>query len=103
MECLAAIIASDLIHGTYLVHRETFFEVPSARVQSTTPAHSGMLHGRIPISKFDGSVFSGTGKPVARSEEVNKDTIPTPRFARKSSTWNPPISCRRSVSAKLYC
>ena len=50
----------------------------------------GLLHGKNLISSFDGSVFSRTGKLVARSEEVNKDTIPTPRFARKSSTWNSP-------------
>ena len=27
VECLAAIIASDLIHGTYSVHRETFLTI----------------------------------------------------------------------------
>ena len=43
-----------------------------------------------PISRFDGSVFSGTGTLVARSEELNKDTIPTPRFAGTSSTWKSP-------------
>ena len=82
------------------------FEVSSARVESTTPAHSGMLHGTNPISKFDGSVFSGTVKPVARSEEVNKDTIPTPRFARKSSTCPHgilPSHAERVYPQKLYC
>ena len=86
MECSAAIIASDLIHGTFFGTSGTVFEDPSARVESTTPVYSGMLHGRNPISKSDGSVFPGTGQLVARSEEVNMDTFPTPRFARTSST-----------------
>ena len=81
MECLAAIVASELIHGTGLTHGTSgnVFDNPSAPVES-------LLHGGNPITKFDGSVFANTGKPVARSEEANKDTIPTPRFARKSST-----------------
>ena len=64
----------------------------AAPIASTTSIQKGLLHGKNPVSSFDGSVFLSTGKPVARvrSEEVIKDTIPTPRFARKSSTWNPP-------------
>ena len=34
--------------------------------------------------------FFNTGKAVTRSDEVNEGTIPTPRFSRDSSTWNPP-------------
>ena len=33
-------------------------------------------------------VRESTGKPVARSEERNRETIPTPRFARRPSTLN---------------
>ena len=33
-------------------------------------------------------VRDSTGKPVARSEERNRKTIPTPRFARRPSTMN---------------
>ena len=29
-----------------------------------------------------------TGKPVARSEERNRETVPKPRFVRKPSTMN---------------
>ena len=66
------------------------FEDPAARIESGTPVYGGLLYGRSPVSRFDGSVFSGTGKPVARSEEVNKDKITTPRLVRTSSTWKSP-------------
>ena len=87
MDCLAAILARDLIHGNHLTHRETS-EDPAARFESATLVCSGMLHGRNPILRFDGSVYWRTGKLVARSEEMNRDTSPTPRFARTLATWN---------------
>ena len=88
VECSAAIIASDLTHANRAEHKETFLEHPSAPLESTRPVCSGMLHGRNPIAKCDGTVFSRTGKLVARSDEVNTD----PRFARTSSTWKFSIS-----------
>ena len=36
----------------------------------------------------DNPVRENTGKPVARSEERNRETIPTPRFGRRPSTIN---------------
>ena len=92
MECSAAIFAFDnfLIHWTYMVHRETFLKIQLQELTRRTPVYGGLLYGRNPVSRFDGSVFSGTGNPVARSVEVNKDTLPTPRFARTSSAWKSP-------------
>ena len=86
VECLAAIVASDhfLIHGDLHATSRNVFEDPVARIESGTPVYGGLLYGRSPVSRFDGSVFSGTGKPVARSEEVNKDKITTPRLVRTS-------------------
>ena len=76
-------------------------ENPGARIESGTLVYGGLLFGRIPVSRFDGSVFKGTGKLVAGSDEMNRDTVTTPRFERTSSPWIS-ISSRRSVSAKLY-
>ena len=57
-------------------------ENPAARIESGTLVYGGLLFGRIPVSRFDGSVFSGTSKPVAGSDEVNRDTVTTPRFEK---------------------
>ena len=56
------------------------------------------------IASFHASVFSSTGKPVARvrSEEVNKDMNPTPRFARKSSAWNPPLMYKEFIRKLIW-
>ena len=75
------------LHGT----SGNVCEDPAARIDSGTTVYGGLLYGRSPVSRFDGSVFSGAGKPVARSEEVNKDTITTPRLVRTSSTWKSPF------------
>ena len=41
--------------------------------------------GRHPPGRYDGSVFAGTstGKPVAKNEDLNQDTIPTPRLVNR--------------------
>ena len=46
--------------------------------QSSSP-HQGVLHSW-------NLVRESAGKPVARGEERNRETIPTPRFVRKPST-----------------
>ena len=74
------------LHGT----SGNVCEDPAERIESGTPVYGGFLYGRSPVSRFDGSVFSGTGKLVAGSEEVNEDTISTPRLVRTSSTWKSP-------------
>ena len=89
---IAAIIASDLIRETNSLHQETFFENSFAPVESATSIPKGLLHGRNPILSFEGSVFSSTGKPAARSEDVNKDVV--------NLVFS--ISRRRSSSANLY-
>ena len=66
-------------------------ESQSEPVESSTSIYRGVLHGRNPITTFDGSVFSKHRETCSqkwRSEQGH--TIPTPRFARKSSTWNLP-------------
>ena len=47
-------------------------------------------------------VRESTGKPVARGEERNRETIPTPWFARRPSTMNSSFCGRRSVSGELH-
>ena len=77
VECPAAIVA--------MLHRETFLKI---QLQGLNREHQFMVDcctAEVLFSRFDGSVFSRTGKPVARSEEVNKDTITTPRLVRTSS------------------
>ena len=67
------------------------FDNPQAVINSSWTPHQGILHS---LNSLNQSATSGnpvqksTGKPVVRSEEQNRDTIPTPRFARKLSTMN---------------
>ena len=78
------------------------FENSSGPVASTTPIYRGMLRGRNPITTFDGSVFSSTGKPVARREEGNKNAILITEIRQEIVNLESSISCRWSLSAKLY-
>ena len=50
--------------------------------------YQGMLHSWNQSAKGGHPVRDSTGKPVARSEERNRETIPSPRFAWKPSTMN---------------
>ena len=64
------------------------FDSPVAPIDSSSTPFRGMLHSWNPNATFDDSVRLSTARLVARSEERNRDTIPTPRFARKPSTMN---------------
>ena len=89
-ECSAAILACSLLHGIHLVYRETYLEDPSAPNKPTaaSPGNARSLTGTLcePVSL-------NIGRSVANGEESERRTqhfaIPTPRFARKFSTWNP--------------
>ena len=61
---------------------------PRAAINSSSTPHQGMLHSWNQRATGGNPVRDGTGKPVAGSEERNRDTVPTPRFARKPSTMN---------------
>ena len=76
--CWAATKACDMIHGTCLVHRETLL---------TIHLHQSTHHRHLTED--------------CRSEERNRDTLPTPRFARRPSARNS-LSSWRSVSTELY-
>ena len=55
------------------------------------------------LNASDGNpVRPSTGRPAARSEKQYRDTVPTPRFARKSSTTNSLFSSRRITSTELH-
>ena len=69
-------------------------------VQPSTPEPVvSMLHGRHAVCKFEGSVFAqrSTWRLVAKSEEQNRDAIPTPRFAKR-----PPARNSNSPRAGVY-
>ena len=63
-----------------------------------------LLHGRHPVCRYDGSVFAetSTGQPMAKSEEQNRDTIPTPRFAKRPPAGNSNFPPGRIVSTESY-
>ena len=49
-----------------------------------------LLYGRHSVSRFDGSVFAETStkKPVAKHEDQNRDTVPTPRLVSRPAAGN---------------
>ena len=53
----------------------------------STP-YQGMFHSWNQSATGGNPVRESTGTHVARSEERNRETVPTPRFARKPSTMN---------------
>ena len=64
------------------------FDCPLGPIDSSSTYCRSMLQSWN-LNGADGiPVRSSTGRPVARSEERNRDTIPTLRFARKPSTMN---------------
>ena len=67
---------------------ETFFGNPRAVIDSSQTPYQGILHSLNQSATGGNPVQKSTGKLVAGSEEQNRDTIPTPRFARKLSTLN---------------
>ena len=61
---------------------------PLAPNDSSSTFYRGMLRSWN-LNATDGiPVRDSTGRLVARSEERNRDTVPTPRFARRPSTMN---------------
>ena len=57
-------------------------------IDSSTTPHQGMLHSLNQSATGENPVRESAGKLVARSEDRNQETIPTPRFARRPSTMN---------------
>ena len=64
------------------------FGSPRAVIDSSSTPYQGMLHSWNQSATGGNPVRHSTGKPVARSEERNRETVPMPRFARKPSTMN---------------
>ena len=80
MQRLATTVACDQIHGICGIHRETFLEIQLQQMDRLMDCYVERILQR----NSDGSVFAGIGKFDTRVEEVDRDTIPTPRFSRKS-------------------
>ena len=64
------------------------FDSPRAVIVSSLSPYQGVLHTWNQSATGENTVRESTGITAARSEERNQETIPTPRFARKSSTRN---------------
>ena len=64
------------------------FDSPCAVIDSSSTPYQGMLHSWNQSATGENQVRDSTGKLVARSEERNRETIPTPRFVRRPSTMN---------------
>ena len=70
------------------------FDNPSAPVNSVSTLYRGMLYPWNPEANIRcDPVQPSTGRPAGRREE--KNTFPTPRFARKPSTKNSLFSQQR--------
>ena len=72
-------------NGICLVHGETFIGSPRAVIDSSSTPYQGMLHFWNQSATGGNPVRYSTGKLVARSEKRNRETLPTPRSARKPS------------------
>ena len=59
------------------------FASPRAPIDSSSTPYQGMLHSWNQSGTGENPVRDSTRKAVARRKEPNRDTIPTPRFARK--------------------
>ena len=66
MECLAAILACSLIHGTHQVHREPFFENLPA---PSEPPAAFFGHSRSLASTQCEPVSLNTGRLAARADD----------------------------------
>ena len=62
------------------------FGSPPAPIDSVSTPKRGMMHPWNPNATFGDPVQLSTGRPVAGNK--NRDTLPTPRFARRPSTRN---------------
>ena len=64
------------------------FDSPRAVIDSSSTRYQRTLHSWNRSATGENPVRESTGQPVARSEERNRETIPTPRFVRRPSTLN---------------
>ena len=64
------------------------FDSPRATINSSSTPYQGMLHSWNQSAAGENPVRDSAGKLVARTEEGNRETIPTPRFVRRPSTMN---------------
>ena len=71
-----------------MVHRETSLKIPLHRLDRHVLFWQRLTNKSERYIWWP--VYASTVRLVARTDEVSEDTIPTPRFARKSSAWNPP-------------
>ena len=87
---LAAILACSPIRGNHLIYQETFLpsEAPAAFFGSLS---SVALAPFEPVSLNTGRLFE---RANASERNPQNFAIPTPRSAKKFSTWNPPLSAR---------
>ena len=65
-----------------------FFGSRRAVIDSSSTRYQGILHSWNQSATGGNPVRNSTGKPVARSEERNREKVPTPKFGRKPSTMN---------------
>ena len=70
------------------MRQENVFDNPLAPIDSASTLDGRMLHPWNLNATLGDPVRLSTGRPVARSEEQNTDTIRTPKFARRPSTRN---------------
>ena len=64
------------------------FDSPRAVIDSSSTPYQGMLHSWNQSATGENPVRESAGKPVVRSEERIRETIPTLRIARRPSTMN---------------
>ena len=61
---------------------------PRAAIDSSQTPHQGILHSWNQSATGGNPVRDSTGRPIAKSEEQIRGTIPLPSFARRPSTMN---------------
>ena len=98
-ESLAAIPARSLIRGTRVACQETFLLAPDE------PTAACFGNARSLTAAHGEPVFPSAVRPVVRIDELERNTqnlaIPTLRFARKVSTFNPPSHAEGSNLQKF--
>ena len=62
------------------------FDSPCAVIDSSSTPYQGFFHSWNQSATCENPVRESTGKFVAKSEERNRETIPTPRCVRRSPT-----------------
>ena len=76
--------------GTWILSgtQGNVFGNPRAVIDSTQTPYQGILHSWNQSATGGNHVRDSTGRPVGKSEEQNRGTIPLPSFARRPSTMN---------------